>query len=64
MTGMMRFVPLSDTIVLVVILRMSVAVFFDADCDIRELDHDNIVIAEPLVEVKGFTMSFDKAIVD
>jgi hypothetical protein len=43
---------------------MSVAVFFDADCDIRELDHDNIVTAETLVDVERFTMPLDKAIVD
>jgi hypothetical protein len=43
---------------------MSVAVFFDADCDIGELDHDNIVTTKPLVEVERFTMSLDKAIVD
>ena len=56
--------PLSDTISLVVILRVGVAVLLNTDCDVGEFDHDNIVTAEPLVEVERLTMSFDKAIVD
>jgi hypothetical protein len=43
---------------------VGVAVLLDADCYIREFDHDNIVTAESLVEVERLTMSLDKAIVD
>jgi hypothetical protein len=43
---------------------MSVAVFFDADCDVRELDHDNIVAPKSFVDIERFTMSFDETLVD
>jgi hypothetical protein len=43
---------------------MCIAVLLDTDCDVGEFNHDNIVIAEPLVDIERLTMSLDKAIVD
>jgi hypothetical protein len=41
-----------------------ISILLDADCDIRKLDHNDIVSTKTLVDIERITMTLDETLVD